>query len=108
MISWVALPDKRRLYFSRSEPAVDLDHSGAGLGGFAMISMTDDPLSSDGKGRLVLSHEGQSIRFRFRIVHFGVAVFQYFCMPLNVDLQSKKRDAYAKHHSMEACHKYQE
>jgi hypothetical protein len=107
MMYWVTLPNKRRLYFTGIDPAVDLDHSD-GVGGFAIVSMLNDPLSSDSKGGLVLSHDGQVIRFRFRTVQFRVAVFHYFCMPINVDLQGKKRDAYAKHHSMEACHKYQE
>jgi hypothetical protein len=61
--------------------------------------MTDDPWG-------VLNTDGQTIHLRIRAVtHLGV-VENYVCMPI-LHLPSfpdgKSREAYAKHHSMEAC-----
>jgi hypothetical protein len=99
IVRWVDLTDGRRVqYGCESCLTVDLDHSD-GAFGFTLVPMTDDPWG-------VLNTDGQTIHLRIRAVtHLGV-VENYVCMPI-LHLPSfpdgKSREAYAKHHSMEAC-----
>jgi hypothetical protein len=101
---WITLPDKRKLYFSgRYGLPVDLDHDRGG--DFAYVSSAD-PLRQDSNGKLIALLNGRTITFRFRTASEAGEVRHYFCMPITVDLHGKKREAYAKHHSMEACYDY--
>ena len=99
IVHWVNLTDGRRVqYGCETCLTVDLDHSD-GAFGFALAPMTDDPWD-------FLSADGETIHLRIRaVVHLGV-VENYVCMPiphLPSFADGKSREAYAKHHSMEAC-----
>jgi hypothetical protein len=99
LIHWVDLTDGRRVQYGCERClTVDLDHSD-GAFGFAIVSAVDDPWSF-----LNANHQVLHLRIR-AVAHIGV-VENYVCMPilhLPAFQDGKNREAYAKHHSMEAC-----